>query len=106
MLLRCVRDGKGQIILYQSDIVEKCTPRQGYVHAAFGSSTRRGARQQARGHVANENGIKCKACSPTLVRSPLYFRQRPKCIHACITTCAETFCGIMYHARYTELTER
>src|SRR6266446_7857997 len=28
-----------------------------------------------------------------LVRSPLYFRQRPKCSPACMTTCADTFCG-------------
>jgi len=38
-----------------------------------------------------------------LLRSPLYFRHRPKCSYACMTTCADTFCGILYRVNYIGL---
>jgi hypothetical protein len=50
--------------------------RQGQKHAAFERRMSRGARQQARGQLANEICLKGREFYTTLFRLPLYFRQR------------------------------
>ena len=92
MSLGSERQGKGGL----PGLVHK-GGKQGHVHATFGNSTSRGARKQARGHMANQKCLKTREGSSGRLRSPLYLRQRSACRHERNTTFPETECGKVYH---------